>query len=93
MVKVKYLGKQPILIGHKFAYQGEVHSVTAAQWATLQAQYDSALFVLLTAPVTKELLSSDNNNEAQGVGTEGDPAQNLNNQTEKPAKRRRAKAG
>lgn len=92
MVKFRYTGKQPILVGHKFIYQDEVHNVTAAQWAMLQAQYDSALFVLLTAPITKELLSDDNNNGTQGAGAEGDPGQNLNNQTEKPRKRR-AKAG
>ena len=92
MVQFRYTGKQPILVGHKFIYQGEVHRVTPAQWASLQAQYDSARFVLLTAPITKELLSADNNNETQGAGAEGDPAPNLNNQTEKKP-RKRAKAG
>ena len=92
MVKFRYTGKQPILVGHKFIYQGEVHQVTPAQWATLQAQYNSALFVLLTAPITKELLSADNNNETQGTGALSAPAQNLNNQTEKKP-RKRAKAG
>ena len=43
-MKFRYVGKQPILVGHKFIYQDEVHTVTAAQWATLQAQYGAALF-------------------------------------------------
>ena len=83
-MKVKYLGKQPILIGHKFAYQGEVHTVTAGQWTQIQAQHDVALFQVLdhVMPVSKPApLSPDS-----GAG------ENLNNQTEKP-RRRRAKAG
>lgn len=92
MVQFRYTGKQPILVGHKFIYQDEVHNVTAAQWATLQAQYNSARFVLLTAPITKELLSADNNNETQGAGALSAPVQDLNNQTEKKP-RKRGKAG
>ena len=102
MVKVKYLGKQPILVGHKFIYQDEVHSVTAAQLAALQARHGAALFQTDAPAVAKA-------NPEQGLVTlyaaelrvhellapdetlAGAPA-NLNNQTEKKP-RKRAKAG
>jgi len=46
MVKFRYTGKQPILVGHKFIYQGEVHRVTPAQWAVLVARHGAALTLL-----------------------------------------------
>jgi len=89
-MRIRYVGKQPILLGQKFVYQDEVHSVTERQLAALRAQYDPALFVLLDALVTPELLSADNNNEVQAAPAED--AENLSNQTETRKPRRRRKA-
>lgn len=89
MIKFRYTGKQPILVGHKFIYQDEVHNVTAAQLAALQAQHGAALFQT-DAPAVAE--ASPPKTPDTSDPTTSDLPTNLNNQTEKKP-RKRAKAG
>lgn len=105
MVKFRYTGKQPILVGHKFIYQGEVHRVTPAQWAMLVARHGAALTALdqskrvepssnstASEEPSSARVGDDYPNGMQAATDESTAAVNLNNQTEKPRKRR-AKAG
>ena len=89
MVKFRYTGKQPILVGHKFIYQGEVHRVTPAQWAVLVARHGAALFQT-DAPGAASAVPTKTPGPPDPTTSDGPT--NLNNQTEKKP-RKRAKAG
>ena len=92
MVQFRYTGKQPILVGHKFIYQGEVHRVTPAQWAVLVARHGAALEQTGAAAAFAPKVGDDPPHGMQAAADESAAAVNLNNQTEKKP-RKRAKAG
>lgn len=95
MVQFRYTGKQPILVGHKFIYQGEVHRVTPAQWAVLVARHGAALTALDQTGAAAEFaprIDDDPPHGMQAAADESAAAVNLNNQTEKKP-RKRSKAG
>ena len=97
MVQFRYTGKQPILVGHKFIYQGEVHRVTPAQWAVLVARHGAVLTLLYQTGVAAEepfapRVGDAHPNGMQAAADESAAAVNLNNQTEKKP-RKRGKAG
>lgn len=51
-MRIQYLGKKPILIGHKLAYRGEQHEVAPVVFEMLKAQYGESAFRALSPTET-----------------------------------------